>query len=423
MKIDLRTFSWCIRELLDHLWRRFESEDLEGKLSPETTALEIPQKTSIFGIKMTVATPSPPKRLAIGVVGLGRIGRQHALNALHYVPRTHLFCACSPMDADIEWAQNHLVPYGVAIYRTLDEMINHQGLEALLIASTTKVHFEQVVAGIQHGLHVLVEKPLAMNLEQSRQILQLARKKEYSNLKIMTAFSRRFDASYQNARRAIESGKIGTPVVIRLDNRDKLDRSDFYMRYIMASPGIFIDSEVHGIDLVLSFLGSQARPKSVFAVGNIAVHRELAQINDVDNAIGVVEWYSLTTDGPAPISYHHNSRIATHGFDNATEIIGTKATLKINMHPRRDMITVADENGVGNDVPPDFYERYERAFVTELEVFADCVLDVRALPYVLEVACKGMEIAEALQESLRSGKKVEWDVEGRRVDGVVRSPL
>ena len=90
------------------------------------------------------ASTIPPKQLAIGVVGLGRIGRQHALNALHYVPRTKLLCACSPMDQDIEWAEEHLVPYGVKIYPSFDEMLQHPGLEALLIASTTKVHYEPV---------------------------------------------------------------------------------------------------------------------------------------------------------------------------------------------------------------------------------------------------------------------------------------
>jgi myo-inositol 2-dehydrogenase / D-chiro-inositol 1-dehydrogenase len=319
------------------------------------------------------------------------------------------------MDADIAWAEEHLVPYGVAVYRTFDEMLQHPGLEALLIASTTKVHYEQVVAGMEKGLHVLCEKPLSMNAEQSRQIWEKAQQPKYAGLKIMTAFSRRFDASYSNARKAIEQGRIGTPVVIRCDNRDKFDRSEFYMRYIMANPGIFIDTTVHDIDLTFSFLGSKARPKSCYAVGTIALHKDLAQIQDVDNAVGTVEWYPPSEGAVAPVSYYYVSRISQHGFDNPTEIIGTDGQLKINLHPRRDLITVADKDGIGNDVMPDFYERYERAFVTELGVFADAVLDEKPLPYELDVAVKGMELAEALQESLRTGRKIEWDEQGRRI--------
>lgn len=107
-------------------------------------------------------------------------------------------------------------------------------------------------------------------------------------------------------------------------------------------------------------------------------------------------------------------RFRQHGFDNPTDIVGTKGVSKINLSPRRDLMTIADENGIGNDVSPDFYERYEQAFVKELSVFADCVLDDKELPYELDVAVKGMEIAEALQESPRTGKKIEWDEHGVR---------
>ncbi|KAM3421969.1 Inositol 2-dehydrogenase [Cercospora zeina] len=357
---------------------------------------------------------SQPKRLAIGVVGLGRIGRQHALNALHHVLRTELLCACSPMDGDQEWAAQHLEPYGVKIYQSFDDMIQHERLEALLIASTTVVHCEQVIAGIEKGLNILVEKPLAMNSEQSQKILKTARQQQFAHLKVMTAFSRRFDASYQNAATAIEQGRIGVPVMIRCDNRDKYDRSEFYMRYIMANPGIFIDTGVHDIDLTFSFLGPAARPRSCHAVGTIALHKELAEIQDVDNAVGTVEWYPSEPGGIPPISYYTISRISQPGFDNPTEIIGTDGTLKINLHPRRDLVEVADKNGIGNGVMPDFYERYERAFVTELAVFADAVLDDKPLPYELDVAIKGMELAEALQESLKTGKKIEWDEHEQR---------
>jgi myo-inositol 2-dehydrogenase/D-chiro-inositol 1-dehydrogenase len=253
-----------------------------------------------------------------------------------------------------------------------------------------------------------------MNSEQSRKIAEYQGQKPA--LKVMTAFSRRFDASYQNAVTAIEQGRIGSPVVIRCDNRDKYDRSEFYMRYIMKNPGIFIDTGVHDIDLTFNFLGTNAKPKSCYGVGSIALHKELADIQDVDNAVGTVEWYPPTEGAAAPISYYYISRIMQHGFDNPTEIVGTKGTLKINLNPRRDLITVADESGIGNDVMPDFYERYEQAFVKELSVFADSVLDDRALPYELDVAVRGMELAEALQESLRSGKKIEWDENGRRKD-------
>lgn len=353
-----------------------------------------------------------PRTLAVGVVGIGRIGRQHALNALHNVNRTELLCACSPAPQDLEWADEHLIPYGVNVYKTFEEMIAEPGLEAVIIASTTKFHHPQIRECIKRGLHVLCEKPLSMTVPEARDIVEFSRKKENAHLKVMTAFSRRFDDSYLNAMSAISSGKIGTPVVVRSETRDKFDDSPFYNRYIMANPGIFIDTGVHDIDLTFAFLGNGLRPKSCHAIGNVSRHHKLAEIADVDNATGCVEWYPPEPGAAAPISYYFFSRIMHHGFDNPTEIIGTEGVLKVNLHPRRDLITTGNTNGVGNDVMPDFYERYEKAFVTELRVFAEAVLEDKPLPYELDVAVKGMEIASALQQSLRTGKKIEWDEKG-----------
>jgi myo-inositol 2-dehydrogenase/D-chiro-inositol 1-dehydrogenase len=348
----------------------------------------------------------PPVRLALGVCGLGRMGKQHALNALHASPRVSLAAACSPLDLDIKWAQEHLAPHGVHLYRSLEEMLEHTKIEALLIASTTKAHREQVITGLTHGLHILVEKPLAMTVEQSRNIMELAQQPQHKHLKVMTAFSRRFDASYMDAKQAIQSGSIGDPGVLRCENRDKYDSSDSMKTYLSANPGIFIDSAVHDIDLCLSFLGEDIRPKSCYATGSISLHKQLAEIQDVDNAVGIVEWHPRAPGGTPPISYHYCSRAMPHGFDNPTEIIGTKGVLKINQHPRDNLIDIADENGISNSVMPDYYGRYERAFVTELDIFARCVLDDEGLPYGLDSAVKGMEIAQALQKSLVSGEKV-----------------
>ncbi|KAM0708886.1 hypothetical protein Q7P35_002922 [Cladosporium inversicolor] len=347
-----------------------------------------------------------PARLALGVCGLGRMGKQHALNTLDASPRVSLVAACSPLDADMEWAQEHLAPHGVLLYRTLEEMLEYAKIEALLIASTTKAHYEQVMAGLGKGLHILVEKPLAMTVRQSQMILKLARQPQHKHLKVMTAFSRRFDGSYMDAKQAIESGRIGDPVILRCENRDMYDSSDGMKTYLRANPGIFVDSAVHDIDLCLSFLGEDISPKSCYATGSVSLHKQLGAIQDVDNAVGIVEWHAPKPGGTPPISYHYCSRIMQHGFDNPTEIVGTKGVLKINQHPRKNLIDIADGNGISNTVMPDYYGRYERAFVTELDTFAGCVLDDKALPYELSSAVKGMEIAQALQKSLVTGEKV-----------------
>ena len=101
-----------------------------------------------------------PKKLNVGVVGIGRMGRRHALNVLRMVPQANLLCACSPAKADLIWADEHLRPYGVQIYATFEEMIRTPGLEAVVIASATEFHMAQTVKAMDLGIHVLCEKPV-----------------------------------------------------------------------------------------------------------------------------------------------------------------------------------------------------------------------------------------------------------------------
>lgn len=107
-------------------------------------------------------------KLKIGCAGLGRMGKRHALNFLQRTPRAELVAASTPDDTEIEWAQQNLVPYGVRIYKDYDEMLKHEGLQAVIVASATAVHADQAIKAINADKHVLCEKPLSTNVEVVR---------------------------------------------------------------------------------------------------------------------------------------------------------------------------------------------------------------------------------------------------------------
>lgn len=107
-----------------------------------------------------------PRKLKVGVVGIGRIGQRHAINILHKTPRAELLCACSPAEADLAWGNEHLVPHGVKVYASFDEMIETPGLEAVIIASISSLHMEQTLAALDKKIHVLCEKPVCTSLTE-----------------------------------------------------------------------------------------------------------------------------------------------------------------------------------------------------------------------------------------------------------------
>lgn len=227
--------------------------------------------------------------------------------------------------------------------------------------------------------------------------------------KLMVGFVRRFDQNYQEASRRIQENAIGRPVVIRSQGCERLDTSPYYRDYLKASGGIFIDSIIHDVDLSLLFLGEDSQPKSVSAMGVAAVHKQLEADGDVDNAVGMCEYW----DGK--MAYFYNSRTTPHAFDNATEIFGTAGKLSINLLPRVNAVELLDGDGaVKAQAHPGWYERYAPAFVTEAVAWVDALLDGEPMPVPLRSSLTSLKIATALQDSLRTGRKVYFTREGER---------
>lgn len=106
-----------------------------------------------------------PQKLKIACAGLGRMGKRHALHFLNRTPRAELVAASTPDETEIQWAKQHLEPFGVRLYKDYDEMLKQEGLQAVVIASVTTVHAEQTIKAIHLNLHVLCEKPLSTSVE------------------------------------------------------------------------------------------------------------------------------------------------------------------------------------------------------------------------------------------------------------------
>lgn len=115
---------------------------------------------------------------------------------------------------------------------------------------------------------------------------------------------------------------------------------------------------VHDIDLTLWFFGEQTVVKSISASGIRAVHPDLAKFNDCDNAVGIVEFWG------GKIAYFFCSRMMAHGQEDTTEIIGTEGKLVVNGNPQVNLVNTYTSNGIVRETPPDYWGRFELAFVT-----------------------------------------------------------
>lgn len=106
-----------------------------------------------------------------------------------------------------------------------------------------------------------------------------------------------------------------------------------------------------------------------------------------------------------------------------TEIIGTEGKLVVNGTPQTNLVEMHEASGVRREIPPHYFGRFGEAFVTESNEFTECCLDNKPLPFKLTGAVQAVKIGCALQESLRSGKKISFDEVGNRVPETERARL
>jgi len=335
-------------------------------------------------------------RLRVGIAGLGRLGRRHAENLAHRIPRAELAAACSPVAEELAWAKDAL---GVQrLHRGYEELLADREIDAVFIVTPTSFHADHIVAALNAGKHVFCEKPLSLELADCQRVEAEAAK--HPKLKVMIGYGRRFDPSNRDAWDKLQAGLIGKPFLVRSQNLDLNDPSGFFVRFAPTSGGIFLDCTVHDIDLARWFLGSP-KPQRVFAAGVVAVHEGLREFGDVDNGVATCEFEG------GKLACFYASRTMAHGHETSTEVFGTKGRLAVGQNPRRNRVDISDAHGVRNECTPSFYERFEEAFLIETTHFVDAVLDDRAPALTLHDASEATRIGGALRESLRTRRAID----------------
>lgn len=326
----------------------------------------------------------------IAIVGLGRLGKRHALN-LSRTEGATLHLACSPLEEERQWAAATLP--GVHCVSDYQQVLQAPDIDAVFLVTPTALHASQIIAALQAGKHVFCEKPLALNLADCLSVEAAAA--VHPELKVMVGFVRRFDPSYTDAAQKLALGIVGQPYLIRSQTCDLNDESGFFVRFSPSSGGIFMDCSIHDIDLARWLLGNP-RPVRVWATGTNAKHPALAEYQDVDNGLAMCEF------AEGQLACFYASRTQLHGHETLTEIFGTAGRLTIGANPRSNRVEISDASGVRNECVADFYQRFEIAFLQEAQAFVDAIRFQRPSPVNLADAREATRLGLAITEAFRS---------------------
>jgi len=334
------------------------------------------------------------RTISVGIVGLGRLGKRHAENLAKRVPGVSLVAAASPVDSERAWAEESL---GAKAYPDLGSLLAHPGLDAAWLVTPTSFHADQAIQVLEAGKHLFCEKPLSLDVAPCDRVIEVARKRPAQVA--MIGFMRRFDPAYAEVKRAIGSGELGRVFRVHAESHDPVDPGAFFVKFAPTSGGIFLDCCIHDIDLVRWMLEG-ARPTKVCAFGTRVMYPGLASCGDVDTAAASVEF----DDGA--LATFHVSRTSHRGYEATMSVTGTDGALTCGRGLAA--LPVVDERGGKSSLrgQPDFFARFNDAFLQEANAFAETVRSGGKSPLSLEDAREATRLAVAMRESLEKGVPV-----------------
>jgi predicted dehydrogenase len=252
----------------------------------------------------------------VGIIGAGKIGRIHA-RAYSQRSEVHITAVA---DIDESAGQALATEYGADYYRDYEALLLTD-LDAVSVGLPDRLHHQVAMAAAASGKHILLEKPMCATLTEADEIIAACRSQ---GVKLMLAFRHRFHAEIQMAKRLIEEGHLGQPVLAL----DALSGggpagsgawTPWYWDKKLAIGGILTSAGIHGIDRLRWLMGSEIEEAHGY-MGTFGHKGELE-----DNLVA-----SLHFESGAIGSIVQNFNFFTLPGKYDLEICGTKGILRIH---------------------------------------------------------------------------------------------
>ncbi len=332
------------------------------------------------------------KKVKIGVLGAGRIGRLHITNLVQSVPAAEVVAIADPFlnDDTIAFAES----LGIQNYsKDPQDIFANPEIEAVFVCTSTDAHAEMIKRAAEAGKHVFCEKPIHTDLAKIHEALDAVEK---AGVKLQVGFVRRFDHNHKKVHDVVASGRLGAPHIVKVSSRDPEGPP---MSYVEVSGGIFLDMMIHDFDMVRYLSGSEVT--EVSAYGTVKTNPDYAKYDDVDTAIVMLKFEN------GAIGVIDNSRQANYGYDQRTEVHCDKGCVQVS-NDLDDQAMISTRDGVEIAKPTWFFlERYNNAFITEEKDFVDAVINDTEVPVTGHDGLMPVIIAMAAGKSLKEGRPVK----------------
>lgn len=330
-------------------------------------------------------------QLGVAVVGVGTLGRRHAENVRYAIPEARLVAV---VDRDMNRAER--VARELTVNQATDQIediAGRQDIQAFVIASPSKFHPEAIQIAAQHGKHVFCEKPIALTVAEADAALDAVSK---AGVLLQIGFMRRYDPAYANAKKRIEAGEIGDPIMFKSLGRDREPPSaDFYEGGINGT--LFSDAAIHDFDLARWMMSDEVAEVHTYA--GLLASPELARFNEIDVCLVNLRFLR------GGIGNVEAFRKSNYGYDIRTEITGTKGTIQIGYLNQTPNLTLT-QGGPAYDIVDHWLVRFRDAYLFEVRDFVRRALAGRQAGVPGDDGKRALITALAAERSYCEGRPV-----------------
>ena len=332
------------------------------------------------------------KKIRIGLLGAGRIGKLHGENLAFATSEAELAAIADPFlnDKIIDWAKG----LGVEnCYKDAEPIFADPTIDAVFICSSTDTHIDYIMRAALAGKHIFCEKPIHYDIAKIKEALAAV---DRAGVKFQVGFVRRFDHNHKTVRDIVASGQLGAPHIVKVTSRDPEQPP---MEYVKVSGGIFMDMMIHDFDMVRYLSGSEVTEVTTY--GAVLIDDRFSQYDDVDTAIVMLKLAN------GAIGVIDNSRRSGYGYDQRTEVHCAGGCVQV-ANDLDNTAMISTPEGVTCAKPTRFFlERYNNAFIAEVKAFIAAIINDTDPPVLGIDGLMPVLIAKAAKVSLDEGRCVK----------------
>jgi len=348
------------------------------------------------------------RKLKWGVIGCGGIARRKTIPGMMEAKNLELV---SVMDSVLSVAEEVKDEFGAKYaFDNYEAILAQDEIEAVYIASPVFFHKEQAIAAAKAKKHILLEKPMAMTVEDAEEIKKAL---EENGVKLGVGFLMRFHGYHQEIKNIIADGKIGDIVSMRGQFTCWYPDIEGAWRQKKATSGggALVDMGIHVIDLLQYLSGLKA-------VEVVAFNQTQTFNYEVDDSSGVI----MKMDNGSIAYVDSNFNIPDAASVAKLEIYGTKGSIvasgtlaqaevgTVNVLISDDSLAY-DANQTRDEIVPLSLEGTPlgNMYTKEVEQFGDAVINGTEVPVTPESAIYDQKVVEAAYKSSEEKKFVKID--------------